>query len=428
MYHDHLVCRACSYGPTINPGGIKSAPSTEKLVPVFDLGIQPLANDFARAGEERSGFAPLKVLLCPRCNLAQLSVVVRPEILYRNYLYVTSPSETMQRHFDTIAQGMAREAGSKRLLEIGSNDGAFLEYLTLRGWQVMGVDPAENLCKQAKDKGLTVVPEFFGAAAGASLAGFKPGIILARHVFCHVDDWRDFIRGLELVSTDDTLVCIEVPYAADLLEKGEFDTIYHEHTSYLTIKAMSALLAESRFRLHHVMHLPIHGGALFIMLRVKGHEAPPDKSVSQFLNGEDCGEEAWTRFRVKSFAKVNDLRDLVLRLRKEVKRVVGYGASAKSTVWINSCGFNRKDIEGVYDCTIEKQYRTIPGTDIPIVHEGAFYADGADYAIMFAWNFADEVIHKQQKWLKSGGAFIVPHPEIRIVSDKSSLPVTAEQV
>jgi SAM-dependent methyltransferase len=428
MYLEHRTCRACGYGQPITPGGIKSAPSTEKLLPVFDLGVQPLANDFTRPEDEKSGFAPLKVLFCPRCSLAQLSVVVKPEILYRNYLYVTSPSATMREHLENIAQGMALEAGSKRLLEIGSNDGAFLDYLQTRGWQVMGVDPANNLCAKAKEKGIDMVCDFFGADSGARLSGFKPGIVLARHVFCHIDDWRDFIRGLELVSTDETLVCIEVPYVADLLSKGEFDTIYHEHTSYLTIKALSALLAESRFRLQHIMHVTIHGGALFIMLRVKGHEAPPDKSVSQFLNSEECGEDAWEKFQKAAWAKIRELRNFVRTFRDSGKRVVGYGASAKSTVWINACGFTRKDIEAVYDGTAEKQFRFIPGTDIPIVHEGAFYADGADYAVMFCWNFCDEVIQKQRKWLQGGGQFIVPHPEIRLVSAKSDLITKAQRV
>lgn len=423
MYKDHLRCRACGWGQAINPGGIKSAPSTERLKPVFDLGLQPLANDFSEPGGQHAGFAPLKVMLCPQCSLAQLSVVVDTSILYRHYLYVTSASRTMQEHFETIAQEMALEAGSKRLLEIGSNDGALLDFLSGRGWQVMGVDPAQNLCAKAKENGMDVVCDFWGKQSGASLAGFKPGIVLARHVFCHVDDWRDFIRGLELVATDDTLICIEVPWVQDLLDKGEFDTIYHEHTSYLSVKAVSALLQESRFRLHKVIHMPIHGGALFLMLRVKGHEAPPHKSVSEFMNREECGEEKWKVFDYEATVKLRSLLNLVYRFRDQGKRVVGYGASAKSTVWINACKFTRNQIEAVYDCTVEKLFRCIPGTDIPIVHEGGFYVDGPDYAICFAWNFREEILAKQAKWLKSGGKFIFPHPSIEVVGADGPVPI-----
>jgi methylation protein EvaC len=133
------------------------------------------------------------------------------------------------------------------------------------------------------------------------------------------------------------------------------------------------------------------------------------------MNREECGEDKWRSFAIASENKIDQLRSMVRELREQGKRVVGYGASAKSTVWINACRFTRNQIEAIYDCTTEKLYRCIPGTDIPIAHEGAFYVDGPDYAILFSWNYTLEILQKQKKWLASGGQFILPHPDIRLI-------------
>lgn len=421
MYHKITSCRACGLGkaqiPTLKQSVAAGPQSGDtSLLPVFDLGLQPLANDFVQAGEEQSGFAPLKVMLCPRCNMAQLSVVVRPDILYRHYSYVTSPSQTMRDHFQTLVDMIPLASHKPRLLEIGSNDGRFLDFLqNEKGWQVCGIDPAKNLCETAHRRGLKVYCDFFGADAAARIQEFEPEIIMARHVFCHCPDWKDFVRGLEILSPPETLICIEVPYVADLLSKGEFDTVYHEHLSYFSIKPMSHLLMETSLRLHKVVPLSIHGGALLVMLRHRDSQTSPDKSVSQYLNAEDFGHEAWRKFSTDSFRKIGALRHFVDTAVQNGKRVVGYGASAKSTVWINACGFTRNQISFITDTTPEKLYRNSPGTNIPIVDEGALLRELPDYAVCFAWNYIDEILQKEKAYLDRGGKFIVPHPDIKVL-------------
>lgn len=416
MYQLHNQCRACGYAA---PGasGIKRVTS-ESLVPVFDLGVQPLANDFASADEEHAGYAPLKVLRCPRCTLAQLSVVVRPDILYSRYLYVTSQSETMRQHFHSLSRTLREIQSFDTLLEIGSNDGTLLRHFAGQGVKVVGIDPAENLAEIARKVGIPTVTGVFNVAtAKSSLFGVAKGfdVILARHVFCHVDDWREFIESLAVVSHRDTLIGIEVPYVVELLEKGEFDTIYHEHLSYLSIGAMNALLSDSPFRLHRIVRFPIHGGAILLLLRRSDHDSGADASVSDYADNECVTEERWKQFAQKAEDNITALKLFVNKAREEKKRVVGFGASAKSTVWMNACHFTRKDIEFITDTTPQKLYKLSPGTDVPIVDEGAILRELPDYAICFAWNFRDFVLQNNALAREKGVKFVFPIPELAVV-------------
>lgn len=410
MYLLHTTCRACGYAA---PGaqGIKSTP-TEKLVEVFDLGLQPLANDFTNDSHEQAGYAPLKVLFCPRCSLAQLSVVVKPEILYRNYSYVTSPSRTMTEHFRRIAGDIESIVGSeKTILEIGSNDGKLLALLRDRGHTVQGIDPAENLAAIANANNLPTVVGLFNGSTISRLPTLSYDIVIARHVFCHADDWQQFVLALEMVSHPESLICIEVPYAGDMLRDCSFDTVYHEHLSYLTIKSVQTLLKGTPLFLYRVVKYPIHGGAIMLLLKWRTTCEPDDDLGFR----ENITEEDWRRFAARASGQIEDLRSAVHKLVKEGKRVAGLGASAKSTVWISACGFTRREIAFIADNTPQKQWRFSPGTDIPIVDEGAIMRDLPDYVVMWAWNYRDEILQKFDTARKKGVKFIVPVPQISIV-------------
>lgn len=418
MYTNIVRCRACGFGTPENPGGIKSGQPTDKLIPVLDLGLHPLANNFVKEGEPRAGFAPLQLLFCPQCSLAQLSVVVDPVQIYEKYAYVTSPSATMREHFGSLVRDIKTESKNGSVVEIGSNDGLLLAFLADAGYgNVVGIDPAKNLAEKARKSGVVVINDFFneGSARSALLASGEVDTVIARHVFCHVADWRGFVKGLEILASKDTVVCIEIPCVTDQLEACSFDQVYHEHLSYMPIKAMKALLNRTLFHLHRVIHYPVHGGAHLVMLRRNDCVMPPHPSVQETLESENVTLERWQAFAYEAKLRIVRLRDRVRSLRDMGKRVCGYGASAKSTVWINACGFTKEDIYGVYDGTMEKQYCTIPGTNIPVIHEGAFYADAADYAICFAWNYFAECKAKQHKWLETGGRWIVPVPEVRVI-------------
>ena len=418
MYTLHKTCRACGYGPLQTAPGTKTNPGLERLVPVFNLGVQPLANDFTRDDGEHAGFAPLEVVLCPRCHLSQLSVVVNPEVLYSRYLYTTSKSNMMQEHFNRLWNDCRQFVDGPSVIEIGSNDGEFLKFCQEHGAAaVCGIEPADNLAEISRQKGINTINDYFGPQS-ASLASDsipEPGIIFARHVFCHVDDWNGFMSNLQLLASANTVICIEVPYVLDQLEQTSFDQIYHEHLSYLSIGAMQMLLNSGPFGLKSVIHYPIHGGAIVLVIQRRVTGFVQDATVQELISRELHLEKQWELFSIRAAKLITDLREKIMELTNQNKRVVGFGASAKSTVWINAMKLNRYHLKAVYDCTPEKLYRYIPGTDIPVVHQGTFYADGPDYAVMFAWNYAAEILSTQKRWMEGGGKFIIPVPEIRII-------------
>ena len=416
MYSNHSRCRACGYGPANVPEGIKAEDNGQRLIPVFDLGLQPLANDFRSEREEQAGFAPLKLLYCPRCSLAQLSVTVKPEILYTNYSYLTSGSVTMQNHFDRLFDDLGI-CQLNAVVEIGSNDGKMLAHWRHRKpeLKVVGVDPARNLAQLAFEKNIGTVVSTFDREAARAANAIQPDLVIARHVFCHAHDWEGFIASLAIMGGPETRYVIEVPYVRELLDKLEFDTIYHEHLSYLSVRAIEALLADSPLALDSIQEYPIHGGAILLTLRRKGYSDTINPVVGRYLSQENFTLERWMEFSKDSCNRILELENRVELLAASQKKVCGFGASAKSTVTLRACHFSRKQIRFVCDNTPQKQWKLSPGSDIPIVDEGALLREQPDYCIIFAWNFADEIIAKNQPYLDAGGKFIVPGKTLQIL-------------
>lgn len=405
MYKTITKCRACG---------------NDSIVPVFDLGVQPLANDFVAPGGESCGYAPLAVMFCERCTMSQLSVVVDPNIIYSNYPYVTSRSHTMQNHFKLLWEAIRKECEPKKMVEIGSNDGLFLQFCKDSGVRtVIGIDPAENLRPNAETGIWSICGLFDDITAGAAHNISQGGIdlVVARHVFAHIDGITAFIRNLERMSSQNTLAVIEVPYVVDLLNGAEFDTIYHEHLSYISLRSMEWLLRDTRFHIHRVLRFNIHGGAIVIMLRRNDHPEAADSSAAHFISREEITLKSWSKFTDEAYNKIDQLSDLVAeKVGIERATICGFGASAKSTVWINACRFTRKQIDFICDCTPSKQGKMSPGNDIPILPEVDLINKLPDYAIMFAWNFRDEIIRNNRRFLESGGSFIIPGRKIEIVN------------
>lgn len=405
MYTLHTHCRACGFAKDTNPTGIKANPVTDRLQFGFSLGLQPLANDFCDEKQERRGFAPLDVMVCPQCGLGQLSVVVNPNLLYSHYPYVTSDSETMREHFQTIIHELKQECAFSSILEIGSNDGLFLEHCLKHGAsRVVGIDPARNLLQASAARGVMSVCANFEQMMSPEHVVGDVDLIVARHVLCHVDDWTAFFRNLGRVARESTVVAIEVPYVRNMLAASEFDTVYHEHLSYASLQAIRCAAKANNLDLHKVVHYPIHGGSILVLLRVEG-SAKPHSDCIQEVESERITMQDWGEFQAASLRKINNLRSF---LRKGMK-VCGYGASAKSTVWINAVGATRNEISFVTDTTPQKQWKQVPGTNIPVVDPGALLRERPEYAILFAWNYADEIIRKENRWREKGGKFINPH-------------------
>lgn len=383
---------------------------SKELIPVFDLGLQPLANEFRKLDEDRSGFFPLSVLLCPKCTLSQLSIEVDGELLYRNYKYVTSTSKTMMRHFERLFQDLESEAPEKTICEIGSNDGLLLDFAMKRGYRAAGVEPARNLAAIAITKGIATINQFFdqnSAYAVQDCIG-KPAVILARHCFAHAPNWAEWIAGLEILAGPKTVIALEVPYVHDTLSKCELDTIYHEHLSYISITAIQHLLKESPFHVHRVIRYGIHGGTLLIMIRRGDCALDRHLSADEYLSEDEVTVEDWRKFSDQAHQNIIKLGTLVRDHAANGKRVCGFGASAKATVWISACGLTEKELLFVSDNSPLKPGTLIPGKTIPVIAQDEFLSEHPDYAVMFCWNYKSEVMESNKKWRDRGGKFIVP--------------------
>jgi len=379
----------------------------------------PLANSFKAEGEEQDGYVPLTLLWCERCQLAQLREVVSPEILYSGYSYRTSESATMLAHFESLWAFIKQKSPVESVIEIGSNTGAFLKFALANGAErVCGVDPAGNLAELATKDGITTIVGLFDSYSANIVGGVVPipNVIIARHVFAHVNDWSEFINNLGVIARKDTLIAIEVPSLVDMLSKVQWETAYHEHLSYVSISSIEHLLKGTVFHLHAVRNFDIMGGSIVFLLRRNDCEKYPDSIPS-----ENITEQSWQTFSNDAHAAINHLRfkveDLLgLRSAKRTgKTIAGFGASAKSTVWISACGFTHNEIKFICDCTPNKQGKFSPGTSIPIVPESELMKQKPDYAIIFSGNFKDEIISKNQNYLDAGGKFLIPGKRIEII-------------
>ena len=411
MIQERTHCRTCG---------------SKNLKLILDLGRTALVNDFLKP-EEVADYKislPLRVVLCPDCSLVQLADTVDPKILYSHYAYVTSTSKTMDTHLNKMMTHLlttARLGSGSKVLEIASNTGVFLKKFKEQGCEVLGIEPAGNIADVALATAIPTRKEFFNAATAKKLKAEwgAADLILGRHVFAHIDDLRDLVAGLETVSHAETLIAFEVPYLVDFFEHTEYDTIYHEHLSYISVRAIEALVKDSAFMLSRVDHYPIHGGSILFHLRHRSSKAAPDASVAQARDREkkmQLAEPAtWANFA----QRVNHIRAglpaLLRKLKAQGKRIIGYGASAKGNTLLNTCGITTKELDYIIDNTPFKQDKIAPGSWIPVRPPEMLLKDQPDYALLLAWNFASEIIARETEYQRRGDRFIVPIPEPRIV-------------
>jgi novobiocin biosynthesis protein NovU/D-mycarose 3-C-methyltransferase len=383
-------------------------------------------NDFLKP-EDVSGYKislPLRVVLCTDCSLVQLAETVDPKILYSHYAYVTSTSKTMDTHLNKMMSHLlttARLGAGSKVLEIASNTGVFLKKFKEQGCEVLGVEPAANIADVALATAIPTRKEFFNSATAKKLKveWGSADLILGRHVFAHIDDLKDLIVGLAEISHDETLIAFEVPYVVDFFEHTEYDTIYHEHLSYVSVASIEALVKDSPFILSRVDHYPIHGGSILFHLRLRSSKAKPHGSVASALQNEKqmkLAEPAtWENFAQRVNHIRTELPRLLRKLKSEGKRIIGYGASAKGNTLLNTCGITTKELDYIIDNTPFKQNKIAPGSWIPVRPPETLLKDQPNYALLLAWNFAPEIIKRETEFQKRGGRFIVPVPEPKIV-------------
>jgi SAM-dependent methyltransferase len=392
---------------------------------VLDLGLQPLANNLLRPEDlaKPEPKFPLRVAVCQSCWLLQILDLVPPVQLFSEYLYFSSFSDLMLRHAKTAAEKYIAEFGlnsQSHVVEIASNDGYLLQNFVAAKIPCLGVEPAANIAKVAREKGVETLAEFFGQSLAQKLAAEKKpaDLILGNNVFAHAPDTNDFVAGLKTLLKPQGRIVLEFPYAVDLIGHSEFDTIYHEHVFYFTLTALQPLFARHGLEIFRVEHLSIHGGSLRLFAGHAGAHGI-EASVKGLLADEKVkgvGSLVYYQdFAAHVLELKRALRELLAQLKQQGKTVAAYGAAAKGSTLINFFGLGRESLDFVVDRSTHKQGRLMPGQHIPILPPEALLAKRPDFTLLLTWNFAEEILAQQKAYRDGGGKFILPIPQVKVV-------------
>lgn len=411
MHRKRATCRAC--------GG-------RDLELFLPLGNVALANSFLRSPDEFASEPrfPLDVYFCRTCSMVQLLDVIDPEVLFRNYLYVTGTSDTIAKHNVGYAKTVVELVGIDAqglVVEAASNDGSLLKCFQKHGVRVLGVEPATNIAEKANAAGVPTVNEFFGAAKGAELrAKHGPAkAVIGNNVLAHVDDPVDFLRGFKALLDHDGLAICEVPELAEFVERLEYDTVYHEHLSYFSVTSLMRVCEEAGLRIVRVDHVPVHGGSVRMYAapveRVREHAADVVAMSAKEKSAGIAAPERLRRFAREVEAQRAGLLELLEKLQAEGKTVGGYGAPAKGNTLLNYCGITTRLLPWTVDKSPLKVGLYAPGSHITVLPASELLERQPDYCLILAWNFADEIRAQQAEYARRGGRFILPIPRARIV-------------
>jgi SAM-dependent methyltransferase len=396
------------------------------LVDTFvDLGMSPPCESYLTADELDSGevFYPLHVRVCARCLLVQLPAYIDAADIFSHYAYFSSYSDSWVAHAKTFVEDAVERLSlgdDSFVVEVASNDGYLLQHVVERGIRALGIEPAANVAESAIEKGVPTEVTFLGDATGADVAGRHgpADLVVANNVFAHVPDIVDFAKGLRRLVTDDGTVTIEIPHLLRLIEGNEYDTIYHEHYSYLSLLTTQRVLAAAGLTVVDVEELPTHGGSLRTWsMPVEGASQPSDTVTAVLaaeaaaglhsLEGHAGFAEAVTRIR-------NDLVEFLVDRSRREERVVAYGAPGKGNTLLNHCGIRSDLVEFAVDRNPFKQGRFLPGTHIPVLAPDALAEARPDYVLIMPWNLRDEIAGQLRYVRDWGGKLVVALPRLEV--------------
>jgi 2-polyprenyl-3-methyl-5-hydroxy-6-metoxy-1,4-benzoquinol methylase len=407
----HSLCRLCG---------------TSLTQTFVDLGMSPLCESYIPPErlDEVESFYPLHVRVCSSCLLVQLPAYVPGEDIFSDYAYFSSYSDSWVAHARRYAEAMIGQLGltsDSLVTEVASNDGYLLQHFVAQGIPVLGVEPAANVAQVAETRGVRTVVEFLSARTGEEIARQygSADLVAGNNVFAHVPDIRGFAAGLRALVKDTGLVTLEFPHLLRLIERRQYDTIYHEHYSYLSLLTSSRALASAGLRVVDVDELGTHGGSLRVHARPEDSAGEPSTRVKAVLDDEEAAGlhslEGHAGFASEVLKIKSNLVEFLLAAAKEGKSVAGYGAPGKGNTLLNHCGIRSDLLAYTVDRSPFKQGKFLPGTHIPIYPPERLAETRPDYIVVLPWNLRDE-ISRQLEYVRSwGGRLVFPIPELDIV-------------
>lgn len=394
----------------------------------IDLENSPASNSFLTAEQlnEPETFYPLKVYTCPQCFLVQVDEYKKSDAIFdSDYVYFSSFSTSWLQHAKAYTDMMAERFGfneRSQVIEIASNDGYLLQYFKEKNIPVLGIEPTANTAAAAKEKGIDSVGDFFSTKLAAALTAknIKADLLLGNNVLAHVPDIVDFVGGMKIILKETGVITMEFPHLMQLVDNNQFDTVYHEHFSYLSFYTVKQIFESQGLEMFDVQEIPTHGGSLRIFAKHKNDSSKAiSENVATLLKKEAgkgmTGLAYYDHFQQQALTIKLDITGFLIDQKRAGKKVAAYGAAAKGNTMLNYCGIKSDLIEFVVDANPHKQNKFLPASHIPVVNEQYLKDAKPDYVIIFPWNLKDEIT-KQLSYIRDwGGKFVVAVPELEII-------------
>lgn len=394
------------------------------LSEILDFGNMPIANGFLTPEEYKTEyFYRLSVGLCTTCSMVQL--IDQPErerMFHDHYAFFSSTSNFMALHFKQLADKVLTRFPvlDPFIIELGSNDGIFLQNFAQKGIKHLGVEPSGNVAQVAIDKGINTISTFFDETTSEKILDEfgSASSIIAANVMCHIPDLHSVVRGMKKLLKSDGVIIMEDPNLGDIIEKTSYDQIYDEHVFYFSLLSLTNLFDQYNFEIFDLEHLNVHGGSMRYYISHKGRYPITDAVKNQIVKEKEMdleSPEPYHQLKINIESSRDNLLNILKQLKKETKRVVGYAATSKSTTVTNYCGITPDLVEFISDTTPIKQGKFSPGAHIPVRSHDAFSHKYPDYALLFGWNHSEEIMKNEQAFKDAGGKWILYVPKVHIL-------------
>lgn len=393
---------------------------------LVDLGMSPVSNSFVQPDrlDEPEPFYPLHAFVCSNCFLVQLEEFESADQIFSDYVYFSSYSTSWLAHARQFVTDASERFGfdaDSLVIEVASNDGYLLQYFKERGVPVLGIEPASNVAEVARAAGIETIDEFFGVSLAKQLRdeGRLCDLLVGNNVLAHVPDINDFVGGLSIVLAQSGILSMEFPHLLKLIEQTQFDTIYHEHFSYLSLLTVQRIFAQHGLQVFDVQELPTHGGSLRVYAQHDGGQQAMESTVQKVLDDEHNARldslDGYQNFSQRVLKVKTDLLKFLEDASRDGKTVIGYGAPAKGNTLLNFCGVGPDSIAYTVDRNPHKQQHLLPGTHIPVYAPEKIAETRPDYILILPWNLKDEVIEQMADVRDWGAKFVVPIPELTVI-------------